>query len=47
MGNSEVPLEVLFNKYEELTERFESLRIDIAKNIDIILKKEESGVALS
>ncbi|MEC7773111.1 MAG: hypothetical protein VYE25_01080, partial [Bacteroidota bacterium] len=47
MGNSEVPLEVLFNKYEELTERFESLRIDIAKNIDIILKKEESGVALT
>ena len=47
MGNSEVPLEVLFNKYEELTERFESLRIDIAKNIDIILKKEESGIALS
>jgi len=47
MGNSEVSLEVLFNKYEELTERFESLRIDIAKNIDIILKKEESGVALS
>ena len=47
MGNSEVPLEVLFNKYEELTERFESLRIDIAKNIDIILKKEESGVALN
>ena len=47
LGNSEVPLEVLFNKYEELTERFESLRIDIAKNIDIILKKEESGIALS
>ena len=46
-GNSEVSLEVLFNKYEELTEKFESLRIDIAKKIDAILKKEESGIALT
>ena len=47
MGNSEVSLEVLFNKYEELTEKFEFLRIDIAKKVDVILKKEASGVALT
>ena len=47
IGNSEVSLEVLFNKYEELTEKFESLRIDIAKKVDAILKKEASGVALT
>ena len=47
MGNSQVSLEVLFNKYEELTEKFESLRIDIAKKVDAILKKEVSGVALT
>ena len=47
IGNSEVSLEVLFNKYEELTEKFESLRIDIAKKVDAILKKETSGVALT
>ena len=46
-GNSAISLEMLFNKYEELTERFEALRIDIAKNIDIILKKEENGIALT
>jgi len=47
IGNSEVSLEVLFNKYEELTEKFESLRIDIAKKVDVILKKEASGIALT
>ena len=47
MGNSQVSLEVLFNKYEELTEKFESLRIDIARKIDEILKKEDTGVALT
>ena len=46
-GNPSVSLEVLFNKYEDLTERFEALRIDLAKQIDVILKKEESGVALT
>ena len=47
MGNAQVSLEVLFNKYEELTEKFESLRIDIARKIDEILKKEDTGVALT
>ena len=47
IGNSEVSIEVLFNKYEELTEKFELLRIDIAKKVDVILKKEASGVALT
>ena len=47
MGNSQVSLEILFNKYEELTEKFESLRIDIARKIDEILKKEDTGVALT
>ncbi len=42
-----IDLETLFEKYEELTEKFESLKIDISKNIDVILKKEESGTALT
>ncbi|MFL2628242.1 MAG: hypothetical protein ACJ0OQ_00550 [Candidatus Marisimplicoccus sp.] len=46
-GNSAISLEILFNKYEDLTETFEALRIDIAKKVDIILKKEEDGIALT
>ena len=44
---SKINLETLFEKYEELTEKFEFLKTNISKNIDIILKKEESGTALS
>ena len=44
---SKINLETLFEKYEELTEKFEFLKTNISKNIDIILKKEESGTALT
>jgi len=44
---SKINLETLFEKYEELTEKFELLKTNISKNIDIILKKEESGIALT
>ena len=46
-AGSKINLETLFEKYEELTEKFELLKTNISKNIDIILKKEESGTALS
>jgi tetratricopeptide (TPR) repeat protein len=42
-----ITLENLFEKYEELTEKFESLKTDISKNLDVILKKEELGDALT
>ena len=44
---SKINLETLFEKYEELTEKFVLLKTNISKNIDIILKKEESGTALT
>ena len=44
---SKINLETLFEKYEELTEKFELLKTNISKNIDIILNKEESGTALT
>ena len=37
----------MFEKYEELTEKFELLKTNISKNIDIILNKEESGTPLT
>ena len=40
-------LEDLFEKYEELTEKFQLLQTNISKNLDLILKKEESGTALT
>ena len=44
---SKINLETLFEKYEELTEKFELLKTNISKNIDIILNKEELGTPLS
>ena len=46
-AGNKINLETLFEKYEELTEKFELLKTNISKNIDIILKKEESGTALT
>ena len=46
-AGEKIDLETLFNKYEELTEKFESLKTNISKNVDIILKKEESGTPLT
>lgn len=44
---SKIDLETLFEKYEELTEKFQLLKTDISKNIDIILNKEELGTPLT
>ena len=43
----DIELEDLFEKYEELTEKFQLLQTNISKNLDLILKKEESGTALT
>jgi tetratricopeptide (TPR) repeat protein len=40
-------MERLFNKYEEVSEKFELESTKLAKKLDIILKKEESGTALT
>jgi tetratricopeptide (TPR) repeat protein len=46
-GDSEVSMEMLFNKYEEVSEKFDFETIDLAKILDVILKKEEAGTALT
>jgi len=46
-AGSKISLETLFEKYEELTEKFELLKTNISKNIDVILNKEESGTPLT
>ena len=46
-SGSDITLEDLFEKYEELTEKFQLLQINISRNLDKILNKEESGIALS
>ena len=46
-GDQEVSMELLFNKYEEVSEKFEIEGTELAKKLDIILKKEESGTALT
>jgi tetratricopeptide (TPR) repeat protein len=40
-------MELLFNKYEEISEKFEFEGTELAKKLDVILKKEEAGEALS
>jgi tetratricopeptide (TPR) repeat protein len=46
-GDIEVSMELLFNKYEEVSEKFEFESTELAKKLDIILKKEEAGTALT
>jgi tetratricopeptide (TPR) repeat protein len=46
-GDSEVSMEILFNKYEEVSEKFDFETIELAKKLDVILKKEEAGTALT
>lgn len=38
---------MLFDKYEEISEKFELEGTNLSKRLDVILKKEESGAALS
>ena len=46
-GADQVTMEKLFDKYEEVSEKFEFEAIKLAKNLDVILKKEESGAPLT
>lgn len=46
-GDQGVSMEQLFNKYEEVSEKFEIESTKLAKNLDKILKKEESGSPLT
>ena len=46
-GDGSVSMAMLFDKYEEISEKFEFEGTNLAKRLDKILKKEESGEALS
>ena len=46
-GDNNVSMAMLFDKYEEISEKFELEGTNLAKRLDKILKKEESGEALS
>ena len=46
-GVDQVTMEKLFNKYEEVSEKFEFEATNLAKNLDVILKKEETGSPLT
>jgi tetratricopeptide (TPR) repeat protein len=46
-GDIEVTMELLFDKYEEVSEKFEFESTELSKKLDIILKKEEAGTALT
>ena len=46
-GDNSVSMAMLFDKYEEISEKFELEGTNLAKRLDKILKKEESGEALS
>ena len=45
--NENISTEELFNKYEEVSEKFEIEGVKISKNLDKILKKESGGEALT
>ena len=46
-GNHGVEMEQLFNKYEEVSEKFEIESVNLAKKLDVILKKQEEGTPIS
>ncbi len=46
-GENDITLNQIFNKYEELSERYNSIIDDYSKQIDIIINKENSGIALT
>lgn len=46
-GKADVTTEMLFNKYEEISEKFEVEGTKLAKGLDKLIKKEESGAALT
>ena len=46
-GNQGVTMEQLFNKYEEISEKFELESTNLAKKLDVILKKQDQGTPLN
>ena len=46
-GTNGVSMEQLFNKYEEVSEKFELESTNLAKKLDVILKKQEDGIPLN
>ena len=46
-GNGEISTEELFEKYEDVSEKFETEGVKISMNLDKILKKEASGEPLT
>ncbi|MGB1019554.1 MAG: hypothetical protein ACPGVF_00465 [Flavobacteriaceae bacterium] len=46
-NDAAVTMELLFNKYEEISEKFEFESVALAKKLDLILKKEDAGTPLS
>ena len=46
-GTHGVTMEQLFTKYEEVSEKFELEATNLAKKLDVILKKQEAGTPIS
>ena len=46
-GDTEVSTKLLFEKYEEVSEKFEVEQTSLAKKLDVLLNKEEGGEALT
>jgi tetratricopeptide (TPR) repeat protein len=46
-GNQNITMEALFNKYEEVSEKFEFESTQLSKKLDAILKKEEAGTPVT
>jgi len=46
-GSTDVTPEKLFNKYEEVSEKFEFEGVKLSKKLDVLLKKEENGIPLT
>ena len=46
-GDKGVSIEQLFNKYEEVSEKFELESTKLSKKLDVILKKQEDGIPIN
>lgn len=46
-GDSEVTTELLFNKYEDISEKFSFENTKLAKNLDVIINKIDQGVPMT
>ena len=45
--DTQVTMELLINKYEELSEKFENENVKLSKKLDLILEKEEQGSVIT